>query len=80
MYEYFTIMFKENDTSNMKLLTEKLNEGFHINDRTAVGRSTILTLAKSRQEETNDTGRLSISGGERPVSVRSGYSHSDVPF
>lgn len=61
MYEYFTIMFKENDTSNMKLLTEKLNEGFTHDTRFEVGRSTIVTLAKRiRTESGEDT--ISLNG------------------
>lgn len=46
MREYFTIMLKENDTSNLKLLAEKLTEGFYVDDRIEVGRSTVLTLQR----------------------------------
>lgn len=49
MREYFTIMVKENDTSNLKLLTDKLNEGFYIDDRIEVGRSTLITLQRRPQ-------------------------------
>lgn len=51
MREYFTIMIKENDTSNLKLLTDKLNDGFHVEDRIEVGRSTVVTLQKRRESQ-----------------------------
>ena len=46
MDEYFTVMLKENDTSNLKLLNEKLTDGFRIDDRIDVGRSTVVTLRR----------------------------------
>jgi len=50
MREYFTIMIKENDTGNLKLLTDKLNEGFYIDNHIPVGRSTVITLQKRRED------------------------------
>lgn len=49
MREYFTIMVKENDTSNLKLLTEKLNAGFYISNHIPAGRSTVITMEKQTQ-------------------------------
>lgn len=43
---YETIMIKENDVTNLNKVTEKLNEGFRIDDRIEVGRSTVLTMRK----------------------------------
>lgn len=43
-------MLKENDTSNMGLLTEKLSEGFNISEHITVGRSTVITLRKRERE------------------------------
>ncbi len=53
MYEYFTVLLKENDTSNLKLLNDKLSEGFRLDDRIEVGRSTVLTLRKIKERETD---------------------------
>jgi hypothetical protein len=49
MDNHFTIMLKENDTSNLKLLTEKINEGFYVNERIEVGRSTVIILRKPEE-------------------------------
>lgn len=68
MVIHFTVMIKENDTSNLKLLTEKLNEGFYINERIEVGRSTVLTLRKIPREITLGESELigGAMGGSRP--------------
>lgn len=61
--EHITILLKENTTDNLKLLTEKLNEGYYINDRIVVGRSTVLALRKP-QRETRDRYPVGIDVGE----------------
>lgn len=48
--EFFTILLKENSNDNMKLLTDKLNDGFHIEQYISVGRSTTVVLRKRVQE------------------------------
>lgn len=53
MREYFTVMFKENDTSNLKLLTEKLNAGFGIENQVSVGRSTVVTLSRYQRDNSD---------------------------
>lgn len=75
MRTYFTIMIKENDTTNMKLLTEKLNEGFSLRDQISVGRSTVITLQKYEAEVTSG---LSVAG----LTSSAAYSilNTDVPF
>lgn len=59
---YFTIMIKENDTTNLKLLTEKLTQGFYINDRIEVGRSTVLTLRKREENRLGESFVHTING------------------
>jgi hypothetical protein len=49
MDKHFSILLKENDTNNLKLLTEKLNEGFYVNERIEVGRSTVIVLRKPEE-------------------------------
>jgi hypothetical protein len=72
MREYFSIMIKENDTSTLKLLTEKLNEGFVYDNQYTVGRSTVITLqkytqtrenliARNQQEYSQDYGALPVA-------------------
>jgi len=67
MREYFTIMVKENDTSTLKLLTEKLNDNFSIDDRIQVGKSTLLTLYRRNTDPVGIGYPVGISLGERPV-------------
>lgn len=72
MREYFTIMVKENDMANLKLLTEKLNEGFRIDDRFEVGRSTVVTLR--RHAEIQELARAV------PTGLSSSYASENIPF
>lgn len=52
MREYYTIMIAENaNASAMKQLTDKMNEGFYVDNYLSVGRSMLIILQK-RQEET----------------------------
>ena len=46
MKEYFTIMIQEGATNHLGTLTEKLNDGFYIDNYISVGRSTLLVLQK----------------------------------
>ena len=46
MNEFFTIMLKENDTNGLKLLTEKLNDGFRVDETITVGRSSVVSLRR----------------------------------
>ena len=66
MREYLTVMIKENDTTNLGFLTERLNEGYRVDDRIDVGRSTVITLYR-RTEEQNVLRDL-----ERPVLTSTG--------
>ena len=76
MREYFTVLIKENSTDNFKLLTEKLNAGYHIDSRCEVGRSLMLILVKYNEE----------SNREQPVEGRSvltssrQYETARIPF
>lgn len=51
MREYFTIMLRENSDEGLKLLTQKLNSGFTVNQRVEVGRSTLVILEKYTRQE-----------------------------
>ena len=68
MVEYFTIMIKENDASNLKLLTEKLNDGFTVDERIEVGKSTVVALRRRSSE----LSRRRVSR-EEPVDLESEY-------
>ena len=72
MDEYFTVMLKENDTSNLKLLNEKLTDGFRIDDRIDVGRSTVVTL---RRRVRNSELTLRSQTREIPVAVDLGSEY-----
>lgn len=45
-------MVTENSKENLGLLTEKLNNGFFIDDRITVGRSTMIVLQKRETRTT----------------------------
>lgn len=68
-------MIKENDTSNLKLLTEKLNDGFYVEDRIEVGRSTVVTLQKRRESNTRSVMRNYVQemADSLPVDLGSEY-------
>lgn len=68
MNEFFTVLLKENESTNIKLLTEKLNDGFHISDTITVGRSTVVTLRRNSRSN-----RLTES-------VAVGMSSSDLSY
>lgn len=69
MREYFTIMIKENDTTNLKLLQEKLTEGFYLNDRIEVGRSTVLTMQRMVETNSSRTTNRTVESEGVPVSL-----------
>lgn len=73
MREYFTVMIKENDTGNLKLLSEKLNEGFFIDDRISVGRSTVLTLQRRPADRLVDLNTEGISYAGRVPPSNGGF-------
>jgi hypothetical protein len=50
MREYFTILVQENSKENLGLLTEKLNDGFYIDQTFNLGRSTLMVLQKRNMD------------------------------
>lgn len=75
MNEHFTILLKENESTNLKLLTEKLNDGFFVTDTITVGRSTVITM---RRHSRNNT--LTIGSQEMSTRDESAYGDSTIPF
>lgn len=51
--EYFTIVLKEGSSENMGLFTEKLNEGYYLDNKIQVGKSTTLVLRNNKYEGKN---------------------------
>lgn len=74
MNEHFTILLKENESTNLKLLTEKLNDGFFVTDTITVGRSTVITLRRHSRNNTLTMGSAEVSATD--IS----YGDSTIPF
>ena len=53
MYEYFTVLLKENSNDNLKLLNDKMNAGFTVDNQITVGKSTVVTLRKRAEPRVN---------------------------
>lgn len=71
MTRFFTIGANENDNNSAKLLAQKLNEGFVIDDRVPVGRSTIIVLEnrEMRYKLRNELREVEVACPETPTSV-----------
>jgi hypothetical protein len=82
MKTFFTIMIKENDTANMGLLTEKLNDGYTVRDQITVGKSTVITLQKYDCAEKKRSELTELRAGVS-LGPEHGYScvqNTEVPF
>lgn len=86
MREYFTVLIRENETTNLKLLTEKLNAGFSIDRRDDIGRSMLYILRKNNYEADSLTRTVPTrayapeEGLAEGVSYGSSNIATDVPF
>jgi hypothetical protein len=49
MPDHYTILLKENDTTHLGKVTEKLNEGYYVNNYINVGKSVLLILRKNEE-------------------------------
>lgn len=78
MNEHFTILLKENESTNLKLLTEKLNDGFFVTDTITVGRSTVITLKRHSRTRENSIMSSAIYEGEMQESSNS--ESITIPF
>jgi len=79
MREYFVVMIKEGSTENLKLLTEKLNAGFYIDNRYDVGRSLMITLRKDASE--NELRGTSIALDSISVAGAANFTYAGtIPF